>query len=339
MGNRTLYFVLSADNGKSVFVTKDGDMRIPEFPEMVDHHIGLENPHVYNRWFEQAYGIPVFRRYIIELEDMDSTIFLLELEDPSIGLQTGEFVSSVRVAALYDANPFLQNVLMNLSEDYSKSELMPWGGTDGYTPYLEWMSAEMRHRNMTVNGEIQQIKNAFVSTVFRCPTNQGDFYMKIPGSAYIREIAMTNRVREWGIAKLPEWVAADVPLNVFLMSDMGGYDLPADSAFDLLGSVIDQWAQLQIDALPFLNHEAPYPFYDLRLPVLRKKLDELVDEGMCLLDGSPYELKAEEISLLRSRQSHFSDVLGEIEKYPIPDSVDHGDPRPGNIRVTSNGWK
>ena len=74
----------------------------------------------------------------------------------------------------------------------------------------------------------------------------------------------------------------------------------------------------------------------LKLPAYDEHVPE--NEAPALLDGSPYTLSREEISRLRQQLPEWKKLCEEIQRVPLPDTIDHGDLRPGNIRVVFDGF-
>ena len=79
---------------------------------------------------------------------------------------------------------------------------------DGFTPYIKWLNRVCEANSISINGEITQVKNAYVSNVFCVPTNIGNVYMKTPGKIYITELPFTIGLREMAMADLPDWIEA-----------------------------------------------------------------------------------------------------------------------------------
>jgi hypothetical protein len=164
----------------------------------------------------------------------------------------------------------------------------------------------------------------------------GDVYLKMLPDLFIREFEVTQRLMEWHITSLPQWLAADANRKLILMRDMGGCDLSEGVEVDLWETMVRRLAQFQIASIPLVNAESPSPFYDWRLPVIVERIDTLADEASVLLHGSPYQLTELEMSALRERLPQWKDRCVEINDFGLPNAVDHGDLRPGNIRLVAD---
>jgi len=133
-------------------------------------------------------------------------------------------------------------------------------------------------------------------------------------------------------------LAVDSERGLILTKAMGGCDLTDCSMVDKLEAIVRNVAEFQLAAVDFVDLEVPWPFYNWRIGVLMKGIDALFDEAPALLDGSPYALNAEEISQLRRQLPVWKELCEEIQGVPLPDTIDHGDMRPGNIRVVDDGF-
>jgi len=199
------------------------------------------------------------------------------------------------------------------------------------------LSDSLRSLGINAVGSISQIKNAYTSCVFRCPTDAGELYLKIPTKVFIREFEITRVLKDWDIVQLPEWAAFDEGLKTFLMRDMGGADLSTDASLVTMMAVVQSYAIFQKKAINLINLKEVYPFYDLTSTSLKSRMDSLVTDAVKLLRNSEFELNDQEIAGLLKRIPYWKALVGRIEVNPIPNSVDHGDLHAGNIRITEDG--
>lgn len=146
----------------------------------------------------------------------------------------------------------IKNITSSVSCHYNKSVNMPWVNADGFLPYFTWLYEICAAKNITIKGEITQVKNAYVSNIFCIPTETENLYMKIPGKVFITELPFTYALKKLGMADYPAWVDFNADMNVFLMKDMGGMDLPPKSDIDTLKKVMIRLAQTQKDSIQHL---------------------------------------------------------------------------------------
>ena len=101
----------------------------------------------------------------------------------------------------------------------------------------------------------------------------------------------------------------------------------------LLEKAVRQYAELQVASTSRVALGRPWPFYDWRMAVLAKEVEHVAREARELLAGSPYELTEVEGERLSGSLPYWVDLCNRTAETEIPDALDHGDLRPGNIRV------
>lgn len=320
--------------------TADG-WRVPRYECDVAGEIGFDAPDSYLRWFERHYSFSVFRRYIVESAFADATVMVLEMAEAAGDLPHlahAVWLSHGEAAGLYERESALHRVLSGLPEHYSHSRLMPWVRAGGFRSALEPMIRRLRSLHRHSGGmEIRQIKNAYVSSVFRCSSQGIDYYLKRSATVFNREIEVTRRIREWGLVPLPAWLAVEESEQTVLMADMGGSELSPDADQDQLIAVMKQYAKFQIGALERIDNDRTAPFYDYRTVGLAELTDAVPEAAFKLLRHSPYPLSEQERSGLRESLPYWKALCVRLASFALPDSVDHGDLRPGNIRLTDKG--
>jgi hypothetical protein len=117
------------------------------------------------------------------------------------------------------------------------------------------------------------------------------------------------------------------------MEDMGGCDLVDCCTTALLKRVVRKFGDFQVASTSRVTPERPWPFYDWRMGVLAEETGHVAQEAQELLAGSSYELNEREIDRLRSCLPNWLNLCNRIMETDIPDALDHGDLRLGNIRI------
>lgn len=333
---KPLYFVLSQHSDRRILACREGQRWVlPMCEQGVGTNVGFENPAPFNAWFRQRYGLPVFRRYVINAEAAEVAVFMLDLEhdhaqDPL--LPSCAWISPTDLAEEYASYPTLHMALQSLF-DHEECTTMPYAQPGGYEHAINWMVHRLQESHLPLIGSVEQIKNAYVSTVFRVATKAGLAYLKILPPLFVREIEIAQQVATWKLTRLPHWIAVNTAQRLVLMRDMEGHDLCEEDGLETWHSVICQIAQLQIASIPLADSPPFDPLYDRRLPVVREGIDRLVDETKRLLHGSPYQLTSREAAQLYEKRPQWQESCADIESFHLPDTVNHGDLRPGNIRV------
>ncbi|NKB71933.1 MAG: phosphotransferase [Candidatus Latescibacteria bacterium] len=339
MNTKELFFILHRAADGSILLVREGSIwRLPAYPGPVPEDIGFVDPHPFNDWFTDRYGIPVKRRYPLVMPEADEAFFVLESE-PSADALTQE-VSWIKAA---DLNRLVmqpsahQDLLRNWSKTPPQSATVPAAAPAGYQASLSWMHQHLENRKTPLTGPIRQIKNAYVSTVFQGPTRNGSVYLKIIPPVFIREVEITTQLAEWGFVRLPEMIALSPERGLILSQDMGGCDLTDCPTRPHMEALLRTYAQIQLAAIDRIKPQSPAPFYDTRLSLLSDQLEALFASATAHLEGSPYALNADEKHRLQRQLPTWRQRCQSILQTPLPDTLDHGDLRPGNIRITADG--
>ena len=334
MESYSLLFILPDISNKRILALKSGDQfYFPFYDKPVDINVGFDEPQMFNDIFREAMGIHVFRRYTFNTQNYVVFVFEQAEKTDSTHQNGYDWVSYEDfIAATH--NDEVRSIAQNVSKNYNISENMPWVNADGFLPYFKWLRDSCAEKQIYICGKITQIKNAYVSTVFCIETNIGNLYMKIPGKIYLSELPLTHELKR--IMDLPIWLAYDFDMNVVLMEDMGGDDLPPQADINTLHKVISKIAKIQKDTLQLLPSDSTY--YDYSVSNLLKKLKDFHIKSFDILKGTPYELTQGEFEQLAANIATAAALLESVAGVPVPNTINHGDIRPGNIRVTSGGY-
>ena len=315
-------------------MSEQGEYALPIYDQSVPPNVGFEEPAPYNDWFANRFGLQVVRRYALDHEGSDFAVFVFESQAAECSEPDGtswvraQDLSSIPFAR-EDHRVFLQAWFVSSP----KSSTMPWAAAGGYDEALTWMYRTLEEQGIQPRGTTAQVKNAYVSSVFRCPTSHGDVYLKALPPLFIREGEIVAKLAEWGIAELPELLATDTCRGYLLMRDMSGFDLSEFLSLDLLTAAVQRFAEFQVSSSNLVDVENPWPFYDMRIPVMSEGIEHIVDEIPDLLADSSYRFRDDEIRRLRERLPYWKALCGELQDLGLPYALDHGDLRPGNIRV------
>lgn len=333
MASFNLLLMLPDSKNERVLACKGGN-GLPSYTELVGENVAFDEPQMYNNYFREITGIPVYRRYTFNTPNYVVFVFEQANRDNVIPRNGFDWVSydDFMAANCDEVNKIAKSVSLH----YNLSKNMPWVNAKGFTPYFAWLNSVCEKNGIRINGEIVQLKNAYVSTVLCAPTDMGNVYMKIPGKLYIAELSFTSELRKLGIADLPGWIDFDLNMNVVLMKDMGGNDLPNQSDIDTLKVVILQYAQIQKDSI--LHLPLNFEHYDNTIAAILDKLDTFPQKSFEMLKGTQYEISKDELAKLSDHITTAAALLKSINHIPVPDTIHHGDVRPGNIRVVDGNY-
>lgn len=332
----SLLFVLPDRKNQNILTIKMGDKhQFPAYEKPVGVNVGFDESQLYNDFFQNLTGISVFRKYTFNTNNYIVFVFELIEEKNSIPtdgynwISYNEFLSG-------EQNAEIKNIADSVRRCYNKSANMPWVNEDGFSPYFAWLYEVCAANDICINGKIAQVKNAYVSTVFCIPTETENFYMKIPGKVYITELPFTYELKKLGMIEYPFWVDFNADMNVFLMKDMRGIDLPSQSDMDTLKKVVVQLARTQKDSIQYLPLECKYN--DYRLNTIFADLSDFPQRVFNILLETQYKITHNEKMKLEQNIKSAIKLLESIKHKSIPDVIQNGDVRPGNIRVINNSY-
>jgi tRNA A-37 threonylcarbamoyl transferase component Bud32 len=333
--DRKLLFVLTDRSGSQVLIlSNQGRWTLPAYVDPVPSNVGFTDPRPWNVWFADTYGIQVVRRYALDQQGLDAAYLILESLEKAPSLpERATWISADELETIHFAEPGQRAFLASWFAHPQQSVSMPWSAPGGFEPPLSWMVEQLEQHGRQPSGTPEQVKNAYVSTVIRCPTDAGDVYLKILPNVFIREASVVERLCDWGMLELPAYLAIDAERGLVLMEDIGGCDLTECCTIALLKKAVRQYADLQVASTAWVTPERPGPFYDWRMAILAAKAESVVHKARELLTDSPYALTESEERQLRDCLPYWVDLCHRIVETHIPDALDHGDLRPGNIRV------
>lgn len=325
-----LLFVLPDRKNQNILTTNADDThQFPAYENPVGDNVGFDDPQLYNDFFKKLTGISVFRKYTFNTDHY--VVFVFEQADEKTNVPTNKYKWISYDEFLSDQqNDEIKNIACSINRCYHKSINMPWVNVDGFAPYFTWLHEVCSANHIHIDGRITQVKNAYVSNVFCIPTGTEKLYMKIPGKVYITELPFTYELKKLGMADYPVWVDYNSDMNVFLMKDMGGVDLPSQSGLDILKKVVVQLAYAQKDSIQYLPLDCKHN--DYRLKTILTDLSDFSQRVFDILSETKYKITHDEKTKLEQNIIYATKRLGSIKDI-IPDTIQNGDVRPGNIRA------
>ena len=331
-----LLFILPDKENENVLLLKaDGKYQPPAYDKLVSVNVGFDEPQLYNDFFRNLTGVSVYRRYSFNTDNY--VVFVFECADKqNLEPENGYCWVSYSDFLCSQQSHEIKNIINNTKCYYNKSINMPWVSIDGITPYFNWLYEVCSARNILINGEITQVKNAYVSNVYCIPTNMGSLYMKIPGKVFITELPFTYELKKIGMADNPVWVDFNSNMNVFLMHDMGGIDLPDKSDIETLKKVMVKLARTQKESIQHLPLGCEHN--DYKIDTVLSDLSDFPGRVFDILSQTKYRITHDEKQKLESNIESAIKLLEVVKSKSIPDVIQNGDVRPGNIRVIDNEY-
>lgn len=331
-----MLLVLLNKQGQILLCRNESGYFVPTNGAEVDESFGFDSPQEENRWFWENYGLFVYRRYICFSRGYCAAVFELCGEN-TVG--SGFFWTDSCSIDKYISENRLAVLLKAVMKNYNCSKTVSWINKDGFQPYLNWALKITGCDGQLAYGKIEQIKNTYVSTIFRFRAGEELFYLKIPCKTYLNDAAQIEKFLVNSTYGLPEITASYPDGNAFLAKDMGGHDLSVETDMVFLEQAVKQWADVQqkfTEKQDAFSSQIPL-LHNYTAKEIMKRIDKFPSEisGIfAYLNERPDAVdKAKAGQMLRKVKK----LLFMLAQCKVPDTLCHGDLRPGNIRVV-NGF-
>ena len=287
---------------------------------------GFESPELDNQWVYENCGIRVYRSHIFFSGNYCIACFICH---DDAALNDGyEWIAPEQFVAVDANEEILSTILLGRNGAHSKT--VSWTSEMGFSGYFDWAKSTLAEQGYSLCGAIQQIKNAYVSSIFKLPTNKGMLYLKISASVYVNNSA-TERIMTADMGGIPAFVAVSHDGLAAITNEMHGEDCQSGSPAQYKNWLVE-WGKRQVCTI---NSNA----YSLTDCTPQKLLDEIPSLPDCIqkiynIVGYPFGVQQYE--LLRSKLASVRTALMHLCAYQIPNAVCHADIRPGNVRITDN---
>lgn len=299
-------------------------MCILESEMQVDTGYGFESPEADNQWILDHCGISVYRKCIFFSGDYCVAVF-----EPFGNLTPSDGYYWITEDDL-SVNKTDEAAALLLAKNADQSKTAPWMSENGLFKYLEWAKMSLSEMGYTVQGKVEQIKNAYISTIFRIPTNVSVVYLKITSSVYVNNANEERQLTE-RFGELPIFLAVSPDGFAAITKEMPGHDCSIGSTEQYERWLVS-WGKKQgrtaggntlglIDCSPQKLLSDIFDFEQQVTHILEVTKRPLSELGHKLLSEKLAQIK---ISL---------DLLCH---HTIPNTICHVDIRSGNVRITED---
>ena len=179
----------------------------------------------------------------------------------------------------------------------------------------------------SVNGTIQQIKNAYVSTIFYIPTDARAMYLKIVSSVYVNTAEKERQLTD-SMGGTPGFVAVSPDGYAAITKEMSGHDCQTGDAGQYK-FWMENWSEKQIQTVDKNIYGLP----DCTPQTLLAGIVDFERQVNRIFEATNRPLSEIDRRLLCGKLSEAKSALEHLCQYPIPNAVCHADIRPGNVRV------
>lgn len=313
---KLLYAIMDKD--RYVVESNGQEVRMLTSETEVNTGNGFESPEPDNQWICDHCGIRVYRKYIYFAGDYCVAVF-----EPvgSIQLNNG-FMWTDTLPGDSDMSAALL-----LARNGNQSKTAPWMAEHGMAQYLDWAESALIGMGYTLRGTIQQIKNAYVSTIFRIPTDAGAMYLKITSSVYVNTAA-----KEWYITDsmggTPGFVAVSPDGYAAITREMPGHDCQIGDA-GKYKSWLESWGEKKTQT----TGENTYGLIDCSPQKLLAEIADFERQVNHIFEATNRPISEADRNLLSAKLEEVKSALEHLCKYPIPNALCHADIRPGNVRI------
>lgn len=316
---KLLYAVM--DEERYLVQANGQEVRLLTSEPEVNTGYGFESPEADIQRILDHCGIRVYRKYIYFAGNYCVAVFepigSTQLNDGY--LWTDHLPDDTEMsAALY------------LASNGRQSKTAPWMDHNGIAYYLNWTEAVLTDTGHAIVGTIKQIKNAYVSSIFRIPTDAGAMYLKIASSVYVNTAAKERQLTD-NMGGIPEFVAVSPDGYAAITKEMYGHDCESGDA-DLYKSWLENWGEQQTQTVG----ENIYGLTDCTPQTLLAGLDDFEQQVNHIFEATNRPLSESDRSLLRVKLAEVKTSLEQLCRYSIPNAVCHADIRPGNVRIMEN---
>jgi hypothetical protein len=208
---------------------------------------------------------------------------------------------------------------------------------------MRWLEPEWRaeaeawiREHAQVTGPIEQPHVYPWSTVMRVPTADGDFWFKATTlEVHGFEPTLTAILAEAFPDRVTELVAIDAERGWMLMRDAGTRlrELLERGDVRPWEEILPRYAEIQIAVSPRAGELLELGVPDERIAALPGKVEALLeDDGALMLEESD-ELSPAQRDELRRRIPELHALVGELEAFRIPETIQHDDLHDGQVFV------
>ncbi|MEO1290373.1 MAG: hypothetical protein AAFV93_21685 [Chloroflexota bacterium] len=232
---------------------------------------------------------------------------------------------------MLDDLPELASALSISREDLLK--LLPDPEQPAWYHY-EWLETLYQAVSSITDETPQQIRSWERSAIWRIPTSQDDYYLKLLPEMFAHEAQLTRWLAEQFPRHLPT-ILPDILPNSLCTADYGQVDLSSVSDLAQWQSAVVTCAQIQIQVIDKMDKLLALGVPQRGLNWLADHLDEfLVDDGHLRLGEHP--LNQDEIARVREAIPRLHEEIHILQASSLPETLEHGDLWAGQIILHDN---
>ncbi len=277
-------------------------------------------------WLREHCNLPTYRQYVFTHGSFCVAVFA-----PCGGGALPEGLTWVSATDLLNAgldHDTLEALLLTCNGGADVT--VPWLGVEGFGVYIQWAENLLCDRGIVLNSPFRQVKNAFMSSVFSAETSAGMVYLKIVSCVYVTRTG-TECLLSGLYGGYPLYLGTSPDGSASLTLEMPGHDV-AELDIDCLCRLLHDWSEIQLDSAGGNDHRLP----DASLGRLSAGLDGLPADVERIFSLAGHFLSPDDRHRFQMNLSAVKSILTRLSAVGIPNTVCHGDIRPGNIRIVGD---
>ncbi len=204
-----------------------------------------------------------------------------------------------------------------------------------------WLEEKLSQHSLTLDGELESVREQPWAIVLRIATSQGFVYFKAATSGARHEAALVTELSQQWSDRVPTPLAIDPQRGWMLLSDYGvtlQQKLDGADGLDYWLRLLPCYAEIQIASSQHLPRWLKIGVPDRRLEKLPALFKELLtdDEALCL--GQSDGLSLTELTTIRKLLPEFETCCQELAAMPYSAALEHGDLHDNNILVKDGSY-
>ncbi len=208
--------------------------------------------------------------------------------------------------------------------------------------HRNWLKEQLHRLQLTLTGEVEKVRERPWATVYRVPTEKGDFYFKAQTSLLTNE----SRLLPYLVRHFPQWLPTLAGVDTeqgYLLLRSAGVSLrslfQADKSLHYWEEILPRYATIQKQLIPHTSEILSLGVMNRNTDTLTEQFTELLGNRKAMFIGTSEGLTEEEyqeaIALLPTLKRQCQTLIG----YGIPDTLNHDDFHDGNIHVQEGEYR
>ncbi|HEX2167809.1 MAG TPA: hypothetical protein VHG09_11310 [Longimicrobiales bacterium] len=211
-----------------------------------------------------------------------------------------------------------------------------WAHTGWYIEALAWAIARLNDAGVTATRTPEQLRASERAFVMRIRSLAETFYFRAAPFVFAHEPALMQWLSLQYPLNVPEVLAADVQRGWLLQREAGNGAMPLseEREEEVWYRAARRMAEIQIDSVRHVHELRGLGCPQRQLDVLARRLPRLCADTSVMMLGQPCGLVRRDIERTAGLAPTLLALCEELASFDLPDCLDYGDLRAGNIFST-----